>query len=330
LFVNPAGEIFLSSYGQTYFSGIFLLFYFFKKVINKCKGEIVMKQSIYEAVTNELIAKLEKGVKPWKCPWERTMLGLPNNLQTGNTYRGVNVLLLWLTSIEKGFASDSWLTFRQASKLGYKIKKGEHGTKCIYFKISEKKIEDEDSDKKRVIKYPMPMTFVVFNLNQIEGMETAKQPILENPIEKAEQVIQASGAVIEIGYNKAYFNLSTDKIHMPSPHTFQTNGNYYATLLHELTHWTGNENRLNRFKLRAKHTESNYAFEELVAEIGSAFLCAELGVVGEFQHASYIDWWLKLLRSDKRLIFKAAKLAQESFDYLTLQTNAGLQKAINA
>jgi len=313
-------------------SPAFFTFYFFEKVINKCKGEIVMKQSIYEAVTNELVAKLEKGVKPWECPWKRTMLGLPKNFKTGNTYRGVNILLLWLTAIEKGFAADSWLTFRQASKLGYKIKKGEHGTKCIYFKISEKKIEDEDSDKKRVIKYPMPMTFVVFNLNQIEGMETEKQPILENPIEKAEQIVQTSGAAIEFDCNKAYFSLSKDKIYMPLPQNFRSDEDYYATLLHELTHWTGDKKRLNRFKPHGKHneSESDYAFEELVAEIGSAFLCAELGVVGEFQHASYIDWWLKLLRSDKRLIFKAAKLAQESFDYLTLQTNAGLQKAINA
>lgn len=289
-----------------------------------------MKQSIYEAVTEELIADLEKGVKPWVCPWERTMLGLPKNFQTGKAYRGINVLSLWNTAYRKGFTSNQWLTFRQASKLGYKIKKGMHGAKCIYFRMSEKTIEDEDSEEIRVIKYPMPMIFVVFNINQIEGMETATQPILENPIDKAEQVIQASGAAIEFNCEAAYFDPSVDEIHMPLPQRFHSREDYYATLLHELTHWTGDEKRLNRSKAHAKRNKATYAFEELVAEIGSAFLCAELGIAGELQHASYIDEWLQILRSDKRIIFKAARLAQDSFDYLTLQTNAGLPKAINA
>ena len=293
-----------------------------------------MKQSIYDEVSQAIIADLEKGVKPWVCPWSKSLPGLPKNLKTGNYYRGINVLNLWMNANKYGFTSDLWLTFRQASELCHKVKSGEQGTKCLYFKLCEQKLEDATSletEHKKVIQYSMPKTFHLFNLNQLEGMDVV-EPILTNPIEQAEALIKASSAKIIYGREAAFFHHSRDEIYMPTPQKFSSLNDYYATLLHELIHWTGHDNRLRRSNSWVSKPASLYAGEELVAELGSAFLCADLGIKGEIQHASYIDSWLRLFRDDKRAIFKAAALAQQAFDYLkSLQlSQTGLPEVINA
>jgi len=183
-------------------------------------------------------------------------------------------------------------------------------------KLYEKKIEEDLSEKTKIIRYPMPKMFSVFNLNQIEETDVLETPALTNPVERIDQLIQATGAKILYGRQAAYFRYNSDEIYLPQPKSFRSIDDYYATLLHELVHWTGHKNRLNRSDTWVSKKESAYAGEELVAELGSAFLCAEFGIKGEGQHASYIDSWLEMFRGDKRTIFKAATLAQQAFDYL--------------
>ena len=302
-----------------------------------------MKQSIDDEVTQAIIANLEKGVKPWNYPWQKSTFRIPTNLKTGNPYRGINVLNLWMKTQKQGFTSKDWVTFRQASELNHTIKQGEHGTKCLYFKLCEYKLKkdasneqelhsDQTTHQKSALFYPMPKIFYLFNLNQLEGMDVVEEPILTNPIEQAEALIKASSAKIIYGREAAFFRHSSDEIYMPTPQKFSSLNDYYATLLHELIHWTGHDNRLHRSNSWVSKPASLYAGEELVAELGSAFLCADLGIKGEIQHASYIDSWLRLFRDDKRAIFKAAALAQQAFDYLkSLQlSQTGLPEVINA
>ena len=283
-----------------------------------------MNQSIYDEVTQAIIADLEKGVKPWVCPWEKNVPLLPQNLKTKSFYKGINILALWISTNKQGFISNQWVTFRQASEMNLKIKKGEHGTRCLYFKRYEKKLEvkedkqGENSEKRKtpMITYSMPKMFNVFNINQLEGLDITEEPILENAIEKAEQIVQCSDAKIIYGRQAAFFRHDSDEIFMPTPQSFRTTDDYYATLLHEIIHWTGHQNRLNRINTWVFKQASVYAGEELVAELGSAFLCAALGIKGETQHASYIESWLKMFRYDKRAIFKAVSFAQQAIDYL--------------
>ncbi|MDM2733169.1 zincin-like metallopeptidase domain-containing protein [Citrobacter sp. Cy070] len=274
------------------------------------------RTDIYQTVTDSIIAALEAGVKPWSCPWQRVpgMSGLPSNYATGAAYSGMNIMLLWSRASEQGFKDSRWMTYKQAKAEGGQVRKGEHGTTAIFYTTLEKENDDGETDY-----IPMLKTFTVFNVEQIDGlpltMETVSPEATFDPLPQAENLFRKSGAnIIEKGQN-AFFSPSNDEVWLPERHLFSDAANFYATGLHELVHWSGGKSRLNR-EMKGKFGSEGYAVEELVAELGNAFLMADLGIVGEVQHESYIASWLKALKNDKRYIFKAASAASKAHRYL--------------
>ncbi len=277
---------------------------------------------LYATVTNSIITALEAGTAPWNCPWQLTHgNALPANLATARPYRGINVILLTMQQAARGYRANRWLTFLQARALGGCVRRGETGTNIIFFKMFEcdqDRRAANDAAARKVI--PLLRAFTVFNAAQVDGLpeELTSVPELPEgwrPIDAAELLIEQSGAVIRHGGERAFYRPADDIIQLPAPEAFHDVGSYYATALHELAHWTGHESRCNRVLTGRQHIEQ-YAYEELIAELGAAFLCSHCGVPGELQHASYIESWLKALKSDKRLIFSAASLAQKAADYL--------------
>jgi antirestriction protein ArdC len=274
------------------------------------------KTDIYQTVTDSIISALETGVKPWSCPWQRVpgMSGLPSNYSTGMAYSGMNIMLLWSSASEQGFSDSRWMTYKQAQAEGGQVRKGEHGTTAIFYTMLERENDEGETDY-----IPMLKTFTVFNVEQIDGLPLSDEAVFPaetfEPLPQAEALFRNSGAtIIEKGQN-AFFAPSTDEIHLPERRLFSDAANFYATGMHELVHWSGAKSRLNR-EMKGKFGSEDYAFEELIAELGSAFLMADLGIVGEVQHESYIASWLKALKNDKRYIFKAASAASKAHRYL--------------
>jgi antirestriction protein ArdC len=302
---------------------------------------------LYTRVTASVIASLEAGVPPWVCPWSRSGASggsqLPVNATTGRAYRGINVLLLNVRLWECGFTSNRWLTFNQAQAVGARVRKGSTGSTVVFFKMWEADgsgtgdvpaIED-----RKVI--PLLRSFTVFNADQVDGLPEGMAPVPDagapgvawDPIASAEALVAASGADIAYGGDRAYYRPADDHIQMPVRAAFASGEAYYGTLLHELTHWSGHESRCNRMLQGRQHIEA-YAFEELVAEMGSAFLCGHCGLLpavgGEapgLQHASYIDSWLQALRNDRRLVFTASSLAQKAADFVLAPVSATASEA---
>ncbi len=242
------------------------------------------------------------------------MSGVPSNFATGIAYSGMNIMLLWCSASKQGFGDSRWMTYKQAQAVGGQVRKGEHGTTAIFYTTLEKENEGGEIDQ-----IPMLKTFNVFNVEQIDGLpqttETVNPEATFAPLPEAENLFRKSGAnIIEKGQN-AFFQPSTDEVWLPERHLFSDTANFYATGLHELVHWSGGKKRLSR-EMKGKFGSEDYAFEELIAELGSAFLMADLGIVGEVQHESYIASWLKALKNDKRYIFKAASAASKAHRYL--------------
>jgi antirestriction protein ArdC len=278
-------------------------------------------KDIYTEVTNRIIAALEQGTPPWICPW-RDGTALPSNLATGKPYRGINVLMLSIEEQMRSYTDSRWVTLRQANELGAKVRKGEHGAQVIFFKLKEVADETEaDEEQKRVV--PMLRSYTVFNTSQLaflpEKFELRASPAIWQPLSEAEQLLHETGAVIRHGGNRAFYSPSEDLIQLPPEAWFDEPDSYYAIALHELVHWTGHPLRLDRV-LGRRHGIEAYAYEELVAEMGAAFLCARVGIPARLEHASYIDSWLDALRRDKRLIFTAAGAAQKAADYVLGET----------
>jgi antirestriction protein ArdC len=285
---------------------------------------------LYQSVTNQIIAALEAGTPPWICPWERSQCSLlPSNLSTSRAYRGINVLLLNLQQMTHGYALNRWLTFQQARALGGCVRRGETGTPIVFFKLLERdgatygvtpvvRHPANDDSGRKVI--PLLRSFTVFNVSQVDGLPSdltavPAPPEGWSPVAAAEELLSHSGAVLRHGGEQAFYRPSDDIIQLPLPAVFSQASRYYNTALHELTHWTSHPDRCNRVLSSRAHLEA-YAFEELVAEMGSAFLSSHCGLPSELQHASYIANWLRALRNDKRLIFNAASLAQKAADFL--------------
>lgn len=277
-------------------------------------------KDIYTDVTNRIITALEQGVPPWVCPWQDGT-AIPSNLATGKPYRGINFVMLCVEAMSRNYSDFRWLTFKQANEIGARIRKGEHGTPIVFYRLREVNdatsvVADSNTAAKRSI--PMLKTYTVFNASQLECIPDrfALRPVLAwQPIEEAEQLIIKTGAVICHGGNRAFYRPSDDIIQLPPSTSFEKPDDYYATALHELCHWTGHQRRLNRV-LGGRRDIEAYAYEELVAEIGAAFLFAHCGLLARMEHASYIDSWLDALRHDKRLIFVAAGAAQKAADFV--------------
>lgn len=271
---------------------------------------------LYQAVTDRIIEALAAGTPPWIAPW-RDGTAIPCNLATGKPYRGINVLMLHLEALSRGLADSRWLTLRQANALGAVVKRGEHGTPVVFFKWRElDEAAPEDDTQKRVV--PLLRSYTVFNASQVdflpERFQLGQQPQWGEVVE-AETLLRESGAQIRHGGNRACYLPEEDRIQLPPPAWFPEAEGYYATALHELTHWSGHPSRLNRV-LGRRHGIDAYAYEELVAEMGAAFLCAHCSIPGRLEHASYIEAWLAALRHDKRLIFVAAGAAQKAADFV--------------
>lgn len=268
------------------------------------------RSDLYQTVTDQIISALEAGTPPWVCPWAGgNNAPNPANLSTGRAYRGINVLLLNLQSMARGYASNRWLTYLQTQQLGGHVKRGEQGTAIVFFKMheigeapqSEAPAAQAGAEAERRV-IPLLRSFAVFNIDQVEGLPDALQQVASpdpdwNPIACAEQLLDQAGAVIQHGGTRAFYQPTGDFIQLPAKPSFATAANYYATALHELTHWTGHPSRCDR-PLGKHQGIDAYAFEELVAEMGAAFLTNHCRIPGQLQHASYIASWLQAVNRE--------------------------------
>ncbi|KQP33858.1 antirestriction protein ArdC [Methylobacterium sp. Leaf104] len=270
---------------------------------------------VHQAVTDTIIATLEAGeAGDWQCPWHRKGGSLPTNARTGNAYRGVNTLMLWCAEQANGYGDTRWATYKQWQELGAQVRKGERSTIIVFFK--ELAIEGEE-DRRRFV----ARASYGFNAAQVEGAPAAASipaPSDWATPETFDRFVEATGARITHGGDAAFYQPSEDRIVLPKRDRFPTAQGYASTAAHELVHWSGAKGRLDR-DLTGRFKTSAYAAEELVAELGSAFLMAEHGLEAEPHptHASYLASWLKLLRSDPKAIFTAASAASRAAGYLT-------------
>ena len=284
-------------------------------------------KDVYSRITNTIIAELEQGTRPWLKPWNaehaagRITRPLRHN---GIPYKGINVVMLWSASVTKGYACPLWLTFKQALELGGNVRKGETGELVVYANsISRTETDNAGDEHERNI--PFLKGYTVFNAEQCENLpaqySARPEPSAVTPlarIERADRFFAATGADIRHGGSRAFYSHGADFVQMPPFETFRDAESHAMVLAHELTHWTKHETRLDRDFGRQRFGDEGYAKEELVAELGSAFLAADLELTPEprADHASYIASWLKALKDDKRLIFTAASHAQRAADYL--------------
>lgn len=282
-------------------------------------------RDVCSEMTAKIVDALEKGVAPWVKPWSGdagvpTLSGMPRNAVTGRAYHGGNVLVLWCA----GYADPRWLTFKQALALGGCVRKGERGTTvCFWTSVPSKKAADataegggEETTKGR--KRLICRAYTVFNVEQVDGLALdAEAPTAPAELGVADAVAERVGAKVTRGGSKAFYSPTADAIAVPVRAAFTDEGAYDGTLLHELTHWTGHKSRCDRdFSKSKRFGDDAYAFEELVAELGSAFACAQLGVVGRLQHTEYLCHWAKVLKGDRYAIFTAAKLAEKAVDFI--------------
>jgi len=285
-----------------------------------------MKADVYERITGQIVTELEKGVRPWFKPWnaEHAAGRITRPLRSnGIPYRGINVLMLWSEAMTKGFSAPIWLTFKQALELDAHVKKGEKGSLVVYASTVTRTETDADSGEESERDIPFMKGYTVFNVEQVEGLPAQyyarAEPRLDTMqrIDRAEKFFAATGVNIQHGGNRAFYSVAHDRVQMPPFETFRDAEAYYATLAHEVTHSSGAKHRLDR-DLSGRFGAESYAVEELIAELGSAFLSADLDLTPEVRadHASYIASWVKVLKDDKRAIFTAAAHAQRAADYL--------------
>jgi len=293
---------------------------------------------VYTQVTDTIIAAIEAGAGDWQMPWHRSGEGLnrPVNIDTHNAYRGINVVSLWASAQARGFGTGTWGTYRQWQNNGAQVRKGEKASLVVFYKefdVEETTGDGETEHGKRL----MARASWVFNADQVDGYTAPSLPEPKDPVltlDKAERFIAGTGAVVRHGGSRAFYRPSDDIIQMPERERFlgsetsSATESYYATLLHELTHWTGHDRRCDR-QFGKRFGDDAYAMEELVAELGAAFLCADLGVTltPRPDHAAYIDNWLKVLKADKKAIFTAASQAAKATDYLGGLQSAGAEEA---
>jgi len=286
---------------------------------------------IHQHITDQIIAAIERGVGEFRLPWHRSLGSImrPANVASQKAYRGVNILTLWATADEKGYSSGIWGTYRQWAEAGVQVRKGEKSAYIVFYK--EFAVTSVDADSEEASTRLFARATPVFAAEQVESWTA---PVIETPakpvtaIEQADAFVTTSGASIAHGGDKAYYRPSTDSIQLPPREAFIGSPTsspaeaYYSTLLHELTHWTSIETRCNR-QLGKRFGDNAYAMEELIAELGAAFLCADLGITDEprADHAQYLEHWLTVMKADKKAIFTAASKASAAVDYL-----ASLQK----
>lgn len=275
----------------------------------------------YQRITDTIVKQLEAGTKPWIRPWRNDIrCSLTPRRATGEAYRGINVLMLWISSQIFGYEENTWMTYRQAQDLGAKVRKGEKGTLVVKYGTFTPKEREDDED----CSIPYLKGYTVFNVEQIENLparffspadELPRAPVPH--IETVETFVKNTGASVTYGGTKACYRPNCDDILMPDRHRFDSEVHLYSTLLHEIGHWTGAKHRLDR-DLTGRFGSASYAADELVAELAASFLCADLGVDHDPRDntAAYVASWLAVLKNDKRAIITAAAKAQSAADYL--------------
>ena len=285
------------------------------------------KQDVYSRVTSKIIFDLEKGNLTWLQPWQAGHVAgsVSRPLRSvGIPYRGVNILMLWAAAMEGNYYCPIWLTYKQAQEIGGQVRKGEKGALVVYANTFSKTTTTEKGEEIEEA-IPFMKGYTVFNAEQIDGLPAhfyAKtEPVHETPLERKEHLerfFSGTGANIRHGGSSAFYRISDDFVQMPQLQTFRDAESYYAVAAHEITHWTRHKSRLDRDLGRKRFGDQGYAMEELVAEMGAAFLCADLGITPEIRedHAAYISSWLNVLKRDKRAVFSAAGHAQKAVDYL--------------
>ncbi len=283
------------------------------------------KKSVYDIVTERILEKLEAGTVPWRKPWSAG--GCPKNLVSGKEYRGVNVWLLG----SQDFSSPYWVTFKQAKQLGGTVRKGERSTPCIFWKFLNRDTENPATGEITTKQIPLVRYYSVFNVEQCDGIShkrleaETEEPAPFSPIETAEAIVAGyadAPSITEDGRASAYYRPATDSIHMPKRETFDSEEQFYATLFHEMGHSTGHEARLARPGVTSptRYGSHEYSQEELVAEMGAAFLLAEAGIDSEAlvdNSAAYVASWLKALKNDPKLVVLAGAQAQRAVDHIT-------------
>ena len=284
------------------------------------------RTDLYARVTDAIIADLERGVRPWLKPWnaEHAAGRITRPLRAGGQpYKGINVLMLWASATTQNFAAPIWMTFQQAKELKANVKKGSKGSLVVYAnRITKTETAEDGAENERDIHFMKGYT--VFNVEQIEGLPTHFYATAAPPLDPVRRVDTAdlffatTGADIRHGGNQAYYAAASDHVQMPPFASFTDAESYCSTLAHELTHWTKHPARLDRDFGRKRFGDEGYAREELVAEIGAAFLCCDLGITPEPRddHAAYLGHWLAVLKEDKRAVFQAAAHAQRAVDFL--------------
>ena len=273
-----------------------------------------MAKDLYQEVTDKILAQMEQGTAPWVRPWSGTEGGMPFNAVSGKAYRGINTMMLWAPA---GADGNGWMTYKQASDIGAQVRKGEKGSMIVFFKPWAVTDKNDPESKSKMI--PILRSFTVFHTSQIDNVPEKYMPKPVNQLAEPERIERAekllSQAVINHGGDRAYYRPSTDSIQLPQIAQFESVAAYYATALHELTHWTGIKGRCER-EYGKRFGDSAYAREELVAEMGAAFLCAHAGIEGRMQHAEYLANWIQVLKNDKRAIVVAAGAAQKAADFV--------------
>lgn len=285
------------------------------------------RADVYSRITARIVEDLERGVRPWMKPWKaehaagRITRPLRHN---GKPYSGINILMLWGAAVMEGFLAPIWMTFRQAKDLGAHVRKGEKGSLVVYANsVTRTEENDEGEETEREVHFLKAYT--VFNVEQIEDLpaqyRVKPEPRFSEPVERnaaAEAFFAATKADIRYRGGQAFYAERNDYIQMPPIEAFRDAESFYATLAHEATHWTKHPSRLERSFGRKTYGDEGYAREELVAELGAAFLCADLELTPETRedHAAYMTSWLKVLKDDNRAIFQAAADAQRAVDFL--------------
>jgi antirestriction protein ArdC len=272
-------------------------------------------KNIHKEISDKILSAMESGNLPWIKPWSgKGINNMPRNAVSKRAYSGANVLLLWLAAENNGYTSGKWLTYKQAQELGGNVRKGEKSTSIVYASTFEKQNENGDKD---II--PFLKSYAVFAVEQCEGLEALQdKPMVLNTEQRdsdCEAFVQSTGAIVRHGGGRAYYTSKDDYIMLPPYETFISSNGYYNTALHELVHWSGHETRCNR-QFGKRFGDKAYAAEELVAELGAAFMCAEFGYDAVTQHAAYIQSWIDLIKDDCKAFVTAASKASAAVEYV--------------
>lgn len=285
--------------------------------MSKSKSKSTDRKTAYHHITEGILADLRQGVASWVKPWAAGPVKPHRNAVSGHQYSGINALLTMMAAAANGFTESRWLTKRQINELGGDFR-GQSPTWITFVKPFKGKDEEEQDGKRKSRGGMYLKAYMIWNAQQVSGIELpAEEPVpaFTERVEEIEAFIASVGATIRHGGNRAAYHPTGDVITMPHPGTFEDAGSYYATMFHELVHFTGAEQRLAR-DFSGRFGSEAYAFEELVAELGAAFLCAEFGVPGRLQHSEYIGHWIKVLEGDEKAIVTAASQAQAAANYL--------------